>query len=276
MKTLIHVNSPLTAIVALSYIDQKKEHSEIYVTISRIKSLSNWFLHLDNVRLVGGFSETDLCDLSNTLIVPHDYVDNEKYVKYIHRGNIKNVHYIEEGDLSWLGSRYHPDRKRIFNIKKCNIPIVGKMFDKMVFSRDQAYITLSQECFNFASNKKKIIVNVDRDTFEFYPRFFTESSKVVLAGTYTYEKDISNFQKINKEKTMDFYIKPHPLIFRNKILLKKFNFYLKKNNLSDRIIDRADVSLELESLFSKIEIYGAETSIQRYEKFFPYKFFSLS
>lgn len=277
MKKLIHINSPLTAIVALCYINEvKNTDSNIHVVFSRIKSLNEWFKHLDNITILDSFSNDDLFDDDNELIIPHDYVDGGKYTKYIQNGSIKNVYYIEEGELSWLGSRYHHDRRRLFNIRICDIPIIGKLFNKLVYSRDLLYITLDNKCFSFASNKKKIVVNIDKKFFEFYERYFSQSAKILLAGTYTYKEDILKFLSTNKKLSKDFfYIKPHPALLNNNKLSKKLNLFLKEMNLSHRMIDRINVSLELEALFSDIEIYGSASTLELYESFFSYKFIKL-
>lgn len=277
MKELIHINSPLTAIIALSYIEQRKEsRSNIHIAFSRIKSLSDWFLHLDNVTLVESFSNDELLDISNVLIIPHDYVDGGRYVKHIQNGNIKNIYYIEEGELSWLGSRYHHDRRRIFNIKRCDIPLIGKLFDKLVYSRDLSYITLDKKCFNFASDEKKVVVKINKNSFGFYRRFFNDSAKIVLPGKYTYKRDILNFLSSNKNLSKGcFYIKPHPFVLSNKNLSDKLALYLEEMGLSDRVIRKENVSLEIESLFSDLEIYGSHSTLQMYEKVFPYRFFKI-
>lgn len=278
MKELIHINSPLTAIVALCYIERSKGSiKNINIAFSRIKSLSEWFVHLDHVTLVDSFSEEDLFNPFNILIIPHDYVDGARYTKNIQKGNIKNVYYIEEGELSWLGSRYHHDRRRIFNfIRLCDIPIIGKLFDKLVYSRDSTYITMNKECFDFASDDKKFLVKINKNFFGFYRRYFEHSAKILLTGKLTYKQDILKFLSVNKNINKEnFYIKPHPVVLSNKILGDKLSLFLQEMNLSDTLIKEENVSLELEALFSDLEIYGSGSTLEMYERFFPYKFFKL-
>ncbi|MDC1377619.1 hypothetical protein N8313_03585 [Gammaproteobacteria bacterium] len=277
MKVLIHINSPLTAIVTLCYINKIQDaKSNIYITFSRVKSLSEWFKHLDNITIVDSFANNDLFDDDNVLIVPHDYVDGGRYTKHIQKRNIKNVYYIEEGELSWLGSRHHHDRRRLFNIRICDIPLIGKFFDKLVYSRDLIYITLDKNCFNFASDEKKIVVKIDKKLFGSYQRYFNESAKILLTGTFTYKEDLSNFLSENKKLNKDhFYIKPHPVVLSNKKLSDDLFFFLEEMDLFDRVIDRKNVSLEIEALFSDIEIYGSASTLEMYERFFSYKFFKI-
>jgi hypothetical protein len=278
LKELIHVNSPLTAIIALCYIEKAKHSKrDIHVTFSRVKSLSEWFTHLPYVTLTGRFSEEDLFNSHNTLIIPHDYVDGARYTKNIQNGKIKNIYYIEEGDLSWLGSRYHHDRRRVLNLFRiCDIPIIGKLFDKLVYSRDSTYITTNIGCFDFASDNKKYLVELNNDFFVFYKRHFKHPSKILLTGKVSYEQDIFKFLATSEiSEDYNFYIKPHPVVLSNKVFLKNLSQFLCKMDLYDRLLLEENVSLELESLFSDIEIYGSASTLERYEKFFPYRYFKL-
>ena len=112
--------------------------------------------------------------------------------------------------------------------------------------------------------------------FGFYQRYFNESAKILLTGTFTYKEDLSNFLSVNKKLNKDdFYIKPHPIVLSNKKLSDDLFFFLEEMDLSDRVIGRKNVSLEIEALFSDIEIYGSASTLELYERFFSYKFFKI-
>jgi hypothetical protein len=275
VKVLIHINSPLTAIIARCYIESIKDQvSKIYLKFSRINDLESWFFDLRNVHTVDCFATHDLMCPENLFVIPHDYVEGARYTRHIHNGDISNVAYIEEGDLSWMGSRYHHDRRRLMGLFRiCDIPVFGAFFDKLVFSRDTCYITMDYACFDFASDKKKHLVKFDEEYFGFYDRYFSGSSKVLLLGKYSYQDDIAKFLQLSKINRSDkFYIKPHPAVLSNEGLKKPLIEFLQSQDLYRHLLLSPNISLELESIFSNVEVYGSASTLERYAAVFPYSF----
>jgi len=279
MINLFHINSPITAIVAISYIEKHLPSERTYIFFSRgVGYLSRLFDV--NCTVLTNNSLNDLLDGKNKSIniyIPHDYVDNKRYLQLIHKNFFNSVVYIEEGDLPHFDTRYHHDSRRIFGsrLRLCDIPIIGKVFDKKVYSQDVKYISLTPGAFQFSSSCKRVIVPLWTKVSEKYKRKIHEESFVLLVPKFEIEKKLKDIYALLNTLDKPLYLKFHPFIYNNEKLLAESLSTIQNLGFSSDHVLPNDTILEIEAMNGDITLIGPRSSLFLYSKIFGFDYIAI-
>ena len=277
MVNLFHINSPITAIVAISYIKRYLSGKRVYLFFSRGVTYLSSLFDVDNSVVLTNNTINNLFDsedININIYIPHDYVDAKRYLKLIRKNFFNSIMYIEEGDLAYFNTRYHHDRRRVFGLKSrvCDTPLIGKIFDKKVFSNDVKYISLSSNAFPFALNSKRVVVPLWDGITAQYQRKIQEKSFILLVPKFRIEEKLRDIHLLLNTLNNHLYLKFHPFVYNNEKMLKESLLIIKDLGFSSNCILSNDTILEIEAMNNDITIIGSESSLFRYSKIFKFDY----
>lgn len=277
MINLFHINSPITAIVSISYIKQHFPSERVYLFFSRGTSFLSELFDENHSVVLTNSTINSLLDSKNegvNIYIPHDYVDGKRYLQLIYKNFFNSVIYVEEGDLSHFNTRYHHDRRRIFasKLRLCDIPLIGKVFDKKVYSKDIKYISLTSNAFQFASNRKRVVVPLWNGIAEKYQQKIQKKSFILLLPKFEIEKKLRDACSLLKTLNDPLYLKLHPFVYNNKKMLKESLLIIGDLGFSSDCLLPYDTVLELECINGGVTLIGSESSLFRYSKIFGFNY----